>query len=154
MGFLDKILPPGKMTIELEKLEFHPGDSVNGTVKLEMKKSMPARALKAKVFGQEIIKKRSGGKTSTEMHTIFDFEKELSGEREYRTEEFQFQITIPTNVLEKNTPQLEGTAATAVAAIGMLTGSSQSRRIEWRVEAKLDVPGGLDISNKVKINVA
>ena len=158
MGFLDRILPPGKMRIELEKLEFHPGESVKGKVVLDMKKPMSAKDLTVRVVGQEIIKQRrmtsKGSTIDTDTHTIFKFEKVLGSEQEYVSTSYDFDIAIPQNMLDSNTPQLEGAAATAVAAVSMLAGRSSSRKVEWFVEGKLDIPGGRDIAKRVKINVA
>ena len=74
MGFLDKLLPPGKMKIQLEKLEFNLGDTVSGTIFLEMKKPLQARALKVKVISEETVRQRSGGSTTTKTNTLFEFE--------------------------------------------------------------------------------
>ena len=156
MGFLDKILPPGKMQINLNAVEYHPGNAVKGILVLTTKHPINARGIEVRVHGFKEYKRRDSfhkGKMKTVTEDIFDFSKKLDTEKEYTGAEYPFEITIPQNVYGPKRQKLEGTLGAAVEAVGSVMGALQTSNINWYVEGKLDIPGGRDISKRVKIKI-
>jgi hypothetical protein len=104
----------------------------------------------------------SGGvstSTTTQTVRIYDFKQQLDGEKQYsQGGEYRFEIKIPADILamKSGMPEMEGklgqilkVAQTAAA----MTGAIPFQRIKWYLLAKLDIPGGLDISKKVDITI-
>lgn len=62
-----------------------------------------------------------------------------------------FQIKIPENILSQ--PKLGGDiAGTLVKSVQLLSGVNSY--VKWYVIANLDIPGGIDVSKKVQVNIA
>ncbi|KAA0005653.1 MAG: hypothetical protein FE039_01400 [Thermoplasmata archaeon] len=149
---------PDKITLNLEKYNYTPGEMIKGTVKLNLKKPTFARKLEVAFIGRRIDHRSSasvaglvsGSKphSSTSYTTIYEFKMPVAGEKEYQKEEYPFEIKIPSDILQNN-PTLEGKLGQAATAIKMLAGVSS--RIDWIVKAHLDVPKKLDIKKTQKI---
>lgn len=148
-------LGKGKIELQLEKYNLHPGDTIKGTVTLKLKKPVHARALKIRFIGEQITSKTSihGNQVSRSSSTtyIHKFEMPLDGEKEYFNENYTFEITIPNDILQRTNIPMEGAIGNLVKAAQILGG--MNRRINWYVEAKLDVPKGLDVRKKTQINI-
>lgn len=150
---------PDKITLNLEKYNYTPGETIKGTIKLNLKKPTLARKLEIAFIGRRIDRKSSasvigtasGGRhhhSSTTYTTVYEFKMPVAGEKEYQKEEYPFEIKIPSDILQNN-PTLEGKLGQAATALRMLAGVSS--RIEWFVKAQLDVPRKLDIKKSQKI---
>jgi hypothetical protein len=146
-----------KITLTLEKYNYTPGETIKGTVKLNLKKPIQARKLEVAFIGQKMEKRSSasvagmaGGSrgSSTSYTTVFDFKMPLSGEKEYQNEEVPFEIKIPGDLLQNN-PTLQGKLGQAATAVRVLAGVSS--RIDWMVKAQLDIPKKLDVKKTQKI---
>lgn len=159
----------GKIDIAIQKGHYAPGDIISGDVALTLKKPVKAREVSISLIGEHKITEttpRAGGpvggggmsmSTTTKTVRIYDFKQQLDSEKDYsQGGEYRFEIKIPADTLSIR-PQLsevEGklgqvlkVAQTAVA----MTGAIPFQRIKWYLLAKLDIPGGLDISKKVDI---
>jgi len=139
----------GKMEIRLSKFNFAPGETIDGTVFMQLKKPIFGKVLTIRLYGEK--KTTSYGSNSrTNYQRVFDFSQPLDGEKDYLAAplEYQFRITIPQNVGQA---QVGGGLGTAIKAVQMLSGTSS--RISWYLEARLDVKG-LDVSKRIQINVA
>ena len=143
---------PEKIVLTLEKYDYKPGETIKGTVKLQLNKPMNAHKLDVGFIGRKIQQQSSirGGSyhKSTGYSTVYDFHIPLGGEQEYLEGVFPFEIKIPTNILEVESP-LQGNVATAVNVLKTLSGVSS--RVEWIVVARLDLPLKLDVSASQKI---
>lgn len=143
---------PEKIVLTLEKYDYKPGETIKGTVKLQLNKPMNAQKLNVGFIGRKIQQQsgyRSGNyQKSTEKSTIYDFHIPLGGEQEYKEGVFPFEIKIPENILQEES-SLHGNMATAVNVLKVISGVSS--RIEWIVVARLDLPLKLDISASQKI---
>ena len=102
-----------------------------------------------KTTKQAIRTSSNRASTRTKRDFIHRFELSVDGEKEYSGGEYPFEIQIPANVLQ-NTPEPEGT-------LGMVLKTAQFRgastRIDWYLEASLDIPMRFDVKKKVQINV-
>ena len=146
----------GKMEIQLNKFNFHPGETVEGTVSLKLKKPLEGNELSITIVGEEKISQRGvDGRRTTRRQKIFDFKQPLDGQKEYTAGEqplvYPFRIVIPANVLEQQKAP-EGTLGTVMQAAKFLSGSRKN--ISWYLYANLDVPKSVDVRKKVQINVA
>ena len=161
----------GKIDIAIQKSHYAPGDIISGNVSLTLKKPVKAREVSVSLIGEHKatqtatgIGGRMGGggismSTTTRTARIYDFKQQLDSEKEYsQGGEYLFEMKIPadTLVMRPLVPEQEGklgqvlrVAQTAAA----ITGAIPFQRIKWYLLAKLDVPGGLDISKKVDITI-
>ena len=94
-------------------------------------------------------KTRKGNERKTDRVIFHSFTLSLDGEKEYsgRTE-YDFAINVPQNIAPK-TP--EGTLGTVLNVMQFASGNQ--KRIDWFLNASLDIPGGFDVSKLVQINV-
>jgi hypothetical protein len=161
----------GKINIAIQKTHYAPGDIISGNVALTLKKPVKAREVSISLIGEHRTTQttpRVGGtmggggmstSTTTKTVRIYDFKQQLDSEKEYRQGgEYRFEIKIPSDILggrpqiteaEGKLGQVLKVAQTAAA----MTGAIPFQRIKWYLLAKLDIPGGLDISKKVDITI-
>jgi hypothetical protein len=165
----------GKIDIAIQKSHYAPGDIISGNVALTLKKPVKAKEVSISLIGEEIttggggkvgwgggrtsggVGTMGGGAGSTNIERIYDFKQQLDSEKEYsQGGEYRFEIGIPADVLGMGPQMPEGklgqvlkVAQTAAA----MTGAISRRRLQWYLLAKLDIPGGLDISKKVDITI-
>ena len=95
--------------------------------------------------------------TTTKTVRIYDFKQQLDSEKEYSQGwKYRFEIKIPADTLSIR-PQLSevegklGQVLKVAQAAAAMTGAIPFQRIKWYLLAKLDIPGGLDISKRVDI---
>ena len=149
----------GKIEIQLASYQFSPGDTIEGTVSLKMKKPTKARAVRIGLIGEKVqsgVSVSFGNsprtRNSQQNQTIFEFSQPLDGEKEYSGDSnYSFKIKIPANVLTQAKIG-DGALGTVVRAAQLLSGDTS--QIKWWLVANLDVPGGLDVSKKVQINIS
>lgn len=150
-------LGKGKIRIDLDKSDFSPGETIKGKVSLEIKKSIPARQLKVTLVGirittQQIITQK-GPTTKTKRSTIHHSENSLAEEKQYFKGEYPFKIKIPADILQKSSTS-KGVLGILSKAAEVLKGVTEtSSRIEWHLEASLDIPKAFDIKKRVQINI-
>ena len=144
---------PPKISLELEKFNFSPGDTAKGNVKLNLKKPEYARKLKLSLIG--VRKVRQGNRW--EWQKVYDFDMPISGEKEYQTDQVPFEMKIPPDVLDPRTSQqaiqdsLEeklGSAGKFISAISVGTGKT-----EWKIKVQLDIPKKLDVKASQDIQI-
>ena len=163
----------GKIDIAIQKADYALGDTISGNVAVTLKKPAQAREVSISLIGEAWTTysstrkgvfestmrpgggmmgmggpRRTGGggltigsETSTmkERERIYEFKQQLDSEKEYSEgREYHFDIKIPADILGMR-PQM--------------TGAVSSSPIKWYLLAKLDIPGGLDISKRVDITI-
>ena len=141
----------GKIDIQLNKYDFTPGETIEGTVTLKLKKPLQSKGVKIRLYGEKKVREMRGTSTSTRYMKIYDFEQYLDREKEYPTEElkYPFKITIPRNVEQQMPSGMLGNVAKIAQTV-----SGATSRIKWYIKANLDIKMGFDVSKKVQINVA
>ena len=139
----------GKISVVMDKVNYSLGDTVRGTVKLELSSPKKAKALRLELWGEREGGSRKVGKTTTrQKETVHKFALNLDGEKEYKSQEYPFEIALP------KTPEpqkLEGAAATIIGVAQSL--GLTSSPIRWYLKASLDIPMSIDISGTVQLNV-
>jgi len=167
----------GKIDIAIQKTSYAPGDTISGNVALTLKKPAQAREVSISLIGEEITtgsggtvgwgggstygKTWGGGTMSTgggsTIQRIYDFKQQLDGEKEYTEgREYRFEIKIPADILGMGPQTPEGKLGQVLKVgqtVAAITGAIPRRRLQWYLMAKLDIPGGLDISKKVDITI-
>ena len=140
----------GKITIDLEKFEYSPGEKINGTLTLKLKEPLEAKSLNIGLLGTMSTRHYSSKGSNTENRNIFDFKKPISGSKTYPGGEskYNFNISIPSNILKQGTGNRF--ADSLIQTAQMLGGVSSN--INWYVTANLDTKG-FDISKSVRINI-
>ena len=146
---------PDKITMMLEKYNYAPGDTIKGTVTLNLKKPTKARKMEVSFIGQRREKYRDHqGRTSYRTTDVFDFTMPLGPEKEYQNESFPIEIKIPSDIIQQckppSTPELDGTLG-KVVAVGAALSGTRYYPVEWMVRAQLDVPMKLDVKKTQKI---
>jgi hypothetical protein len=161
----------GKISIATQKSHYAPGDIISGNVSLTLKKPVKAREVSVSLIGEHKATQTATGiggpmggggmsmSTTTKTTRIYDFKQQLDSEKEYsQGGEYRFEIKIPADTMSMRplVPEQEGklgqvlrVAQTAAA----MTGAIPFQRIRWYLLAKLDVPGGFDVSRKVDITI-
>ena len=157
----------GKIDIAIQKTNYAPGDTVSGNVALTLKKPVKAREVSISLIGTAWVTTYSGTRTGgfnspmpsgggmmmgrrrggiggmgmqkstmKQRANVYDFKQELDGEREYSEgRRYRFEIKIPEDILS------------------MRSQMPNMGPIKWYLSAKLDIPGGLDVSKKVDITI-
>jgi hypothetical protein len=159
----------GKINVTIQKNHYAPGDVISGNVSLTLKKPVKAREVNISLIGEHKSTQTApqfggpmgdGGmsmSTTTKTVRIYDFKQQLDSEKEYsQGREYHFEMKIPADTMSMRPLMPEGklgqvlnVAQTAAA----MTGAIPFQRIKWYLLAKLDIPGGLDISKKVDITI-
>jgi hypothetical protein len=163
----------GKINITIQRTNYAPGDTISGNVALTLKKPVQAREVSVSLIGEEITTRGggvgwSGGRTWGNVGTmtggdgvtierIYDFKQQLDSEREYSEgRDYHFEIKIPADILGIGPQTPEGKLGQVLKVgqtVAAITGAIPRRRLQWYLRAKLDIPGGLDISKKVDITI-
>lgn len=143
----------GKIDLVLESFNFKPGDVIKGKLVLDLKKPKKARELRLVFEGVEtrtrMHRTRKGNERKTDKVVIYSFKLSFGGEKEYsgRTE-YDFEINIPQSIMP---PAPDGTLRTALNIVQFMGGTQ--KRIDWVLNASLNIPGGFDVSKSVQINI-
>jgi len=153
-----------QITIDLEKYDYTPGESIKGTVKVNLKKPVEGRKLYVELIGRQ-VQRQSGisvanvamgssrASSRSSYRIVYKFDMPLGSEKTYHTGEYPFEIKIPADILQTTTaPTAEGKLGGAIKAAQMLGGIST--RTDWIVQTQLDVPMKLDIKKAQKIVIS
>ena len=148
----------GKIDIAIPKTNFNPGEVISGIATLTMKKTAKARRFTISLIGEQKIIERVGTSRSSRKVRIYEFEQQLDGEKEYKEGGvYPFEIKIPEDVLEQQKkpqmPQLEGKLGTALSIAQSFAGMGITKRTSWYLIARLDIPWGTDIKERVQITI-
>lgn len=168
-------LGKGKINVTMQKTYYTPGDVISGNVVFTLKKPVKAKEVSVSLIGEEIttggggkvgwgggttaggVGTMGGGAGSTRIQRIYDFKLSLDGEKEYTgVGEYRFEIKIPADILGRGSEMPEGKLGQVLKVaqtVATVTGAVARRRLQWYLLAKLDIPGGLDISKKVDITI-
>ncbi len=145
----------GKIEVAIPKTHFAPGDTISGKVTLTVKKPVAAKEVSITLIGERTTTSGgglAGGDRRTEKQRVYDFKVSLDGEKEYdKGGEYPFEIKIPADILNVGGPQIGGAAGQAIKIAQVVTGGGSSTK--WHLQAKLDIPRGIDIKKDVDITI-
>ena len=162
VGFFVVRSMKGKIELELAKTGFSTGETVSGSVSITTKKSLELRRLFVALIGYEVIERReSDGDKRTERDEIFREEINLEEGQQLPAgfnKSYQFEMVAPgrDTVGSAGTGGGLGGLGNVSIDIGPLSlGNSGNRRLEWKIEARADLPGvDLAKSKTVRVNVS
>lgn len=146
-----------KITLQLERYDYKPGDTIKGLVTLNLKKPTKARKMLVSLIGERKEPYRdSKGRTHYRVVEIFRFDLPLGGEKDYQNENFNFEIKVPNNILDSERPNIPDSDTTfgKIARAAIALSGTRYYPVEWLVRAQLDVPLKLDIKNSQKIIIS
>jgi hypothetical protein len=149
----------GKIEIQLSKSGFNTGETIGGTVTLTTKKALDTKRVFVALIGYEVIERPSrnaNSGTDTDRNEIYrdEFNLEEAGQLPAG-----FNKTYEIALVAPGTASVGSGGSGGVGiglSIGPLSlGSSRSRRLEWKLEARADLPG-VDIAKtkSLRINVS
>ena len=143
----------GSIKLNLHGTGFNPGDMITGSFSLDTRKPLEAKRLLIAVIGKEVTEERDHNLNTTRTRTreIFRDEKQLEGTMTYpagHSQDYPFEIKAPGG---GSSSSLGGTLGQTVE-LGLELLSGTDRRLEWRVEARLDCPG-VDLSDSQRIYI-
>ncbi len=152
--------PNGKIEIKLNQFNYHPGDTVQGTVQLTLKEAVQANGVSVTLRGILSITSGSGNSRSTRDTPLMDVTMPLDGEKQYTPTQlpivYPFKIIIPPNVIPPIPAPATATGMLGEALkIGQMLGTLpvEIRQYRWELKTKLDIRMGLDLSQTVQLNV-
>jgi hypothetical protein len=160
-GFFEK----GKIEIKLEKLNFSFGDTIKGTVLMQLKKPIKAKGVSISLvgeqkttginssgmsFGTSVSFGSSSSKNTTKIERIFDFKMPLDVEKEYGTQPYEYAFEIKVPMIGQSSPP-QGFVGDFAKAMSFL--STKRSVVTWYLETGLDIPMGFDVSKKIQINI-
>lgn len=145
----------GKVEIRLDKFNFSPGETVEGSVTLQLKEPIKTKELSIRFYGlqrSQTVRAKGGSRTDTRI--VHDFKLILDEEKEYPRSDlpivYPFKIKIPDNLLQTG-KQAEGVLGGVMEAFKYISGFRAS--IYWYLEARLNVPWAFDIIKKIQISI-
>ena len=139
-------LGKGKIDLILEKTSFAHGEVINGKINMTLKKPINAKGVIVTLFAER-TKRDSDG--DTHVQRVFDFSLPVDIEKLYEATptSYDFKIQVPA----ENKVQMEGKIGTALKAFSAI--GNMMSPTKWYIEAKLDIPKGLDVRKKQQISV-
>lgn len=146
MGFFG----PDKMSMELERLNYRPNETIRGVVHLKLDKPTKARKLLVSLLGKvKTTRRDADGDLHPEDRIVYEFSLPLDGEKEYLAESYPFEILIQSDLIQQDQPRLElqKELEEKLGGLGSILGKMAPgpRPIRWMVHANLDIPMKLDV---------
>jgi hypothetical protein len=134
----------GKMELQLDRFDFHPGEKLSGIAKLQVNEPLKARGVKV-VFWAE----RPSSKNTTTI--IYRREIVLDNSQQYMPnmpKSYNFELEIPVGIIFEN-----NYGQGFFGSIMNLLQSMGNNNIRWFVQAKLDLEMAFDVSATKQIRV-
>ena len=147
-----------QISIILDKKSYSPGETIKGTVNLNLNKQRRAKSLKvALVVNRDFEYLQAYNKEANNSFNIYKEEIILDAEKIYQNQTYSFLIKIPLDILEKvERLSTEGMVGTVKKISQWGLGKGLGNYIEkntYYVFVSLELTKRSDISNKVEINV-
>jgi len=143
----------GTIVLRMNNGTANSGEPLSGSIDLTINKAMQSNALEVALIAKETIKERRDGKTHTRSEEVYRSTKTIEGPTSYNAGDknsYTFEINAPTGA--DSSAKISGTAGMLLGVASQFVGSN--RRVEWKLEARLDAPG-LDLvtTKSVHVNV-
>ena len=153
----------GKIEVSIPKKNFTPGEEINGTLLLTMKKPAKARGLFIKIFAEQRfreIRNQGGNQNSTEViRVIYSFQQGLDSEKEYPVTStptaYPFTLVVPSGTNASTTTPTSPLGNLQISMGGFTLGSAAGPigPPQWYLEGFLDLPLALDLKTKIALNI-
>lgn len=155
-----------KIDLVLEKQQFTVNDKITGRVVLFLDEPTKAKKLSVNLIVTEKIKKMAmptlnsntvGIGNSSGATQAYSFDLQLASEKEFTNgEEYPFEMSIPAEALPRSlqavTGSMGGFLGGAIGILSQLSPLGQTTYL-YKIEARLDVPWGFDVTASADITI-
>lgn len=142
----------GKMTLELDEVDYTLGDTIRGRLKLELTEPLEAKRLVVGVeASQRVISTRQDA-IGYRRDTAWRFEKQLKPQGRFSTLKVPFTLKLP-QALEQS-GQLPDTLLGDMAQVMSFLTPTKRFPLEWSVFGFLDRPWKVNVKARVPITVS
>jgi len=145
----------GQVSLALSRHDFRPGDTITGTVTLALSEPTEAKRVVVALTGsrKNLRYTTSGSQTSQSVHheQVYEHERELAGAGEYQTQQFAFELTVPTDDPER--VDADGVVGDVARAVNAVRNFGRTNLL-WRVTAFVDVPWKRNVKASVDVSVS
>jgi hypothetical protein len=149
----------GKIEIKLDSYNYSPGQTIEGTIKINLKKEVQAKGVELRLYGERSEKNYNAvnvgnskqSSRGTHITRVFDFTQPIAqgGAFAPGEKEFKFSIKTPaTSAINSTGNQI----ADIMIKTAQILGGAQAT-VRWYLEARLNCDG-LDLTRRVQINIA
>lgn len=145
-----------QMKIDIEKTSYVPGENIKGKLVLSFEKPVKARSLLISFIAEKTVISGSGDNRSTQKFEIHKSEK-MFNDPEYFKNTYSFDFQIPSGIISmvKNYESPYHVRAKKLAQkYPKLAANLFKENDSFFILAKLDIPLGLDISNKFFLTIS
>jgi hypothetical protein len=155
--FLALGLSVGELHLTLDAKVYRPGDTITGTVRLELTESSPAKRLVVGLLARQravgLAPGQQGLQLSYRNDKVWDFHFEVDGPRLYRPKETaRFELLIPLEATDTNFTPPDGLLGDVAQALSFLSNVKRFP-LEWKVYAFLDRPWQLNPKGEVQLQL-
>lgn len=149
----------GKIEIHLPKTAYNSGEPIEGSIKVSFKKSLELNRLYVALIGTRITKHRdSDGDIDTDKDEIYRYESNVLEDQRIPAgfqQRIDFSVDTPEPEKEPTADELlteKGKKIASIASKVLRFIPTSRSRLEWKVEARADLPG-VDIATSKKVHV-
>lgn len=156
--FLEALgLSVGELHLTLDERVYRPGETITGTVRLELTESSPAKRLVVGLLARQravgLAPGQQGLQLSYRNDKVWDFHFEVDGPRLYRPKETaRFELLIPLEAADTNFTPPGGLLGDVAQALSFLSNVKRFP-LEWKVYAFLDRPWQLNPKGEVQLQL-
>jgi len=145
----------GTIALEPSRSSYELGDTIRGTVTLELTEPIPAKRLVVALRATRkryVMQRGSDGRTAPvqRSETIVDHEVELGGQHTYESGVRQFTVPIPARIDAK--VEVDGLIGDVLRGAQALRSMTESP-IHWTLTAFLDIPWKRNLSKQIDLSV-
>ncbi|HVI01090.1 MAG TPA: hypothetical protein VM869_20370 [Enhygromyxa sp.] len=145
----------GSITLEPTRSSYELGDTIRGTLKLQLSEPTPAKRLVVTLRATRkryVVQRGSDGRSSPVQRneTIVEHEVELGGERTYESGTHSFTVHIPDRIAAK--VEIDGMLGDALRAAQTLRSMTESP-IHWTLTGFLDIPWKRNVSKQIDLSI-
>jgi hypothetical protein len=137
----------GKIKLQMDTYDFSYGKPIKGKFILKLKKPIKANGLNVRIIGYSMSRNMRGSQSTQKM---VDEKHMLDGAKEYPAKElsYSFNFKAPVNSAKSLQEGKMGKALKVMSAMG-----GMRSYMKWYLSVELDIPKGIDVTKKVKINI-
>jgi hypothetical protein len=147
-----------KLTLKLNKFSYSPGEIIEGSFTIDLKKYYEVRKIQASLIGRRRERYTNGeGKIDYHFVNVFDFTIPLASEGNYQYQQFHFKIKIPSTILEQCDKPSDidpDTTLGKIQGIARAMNISGIYPVEWLVQAHMDIPMKIDLKEEQEIIIS
>lgn len=140
----------GSLELDMPQNTFALHEYIKGKVILKLKKPIKARGLSVRLEGKEMVfTEGSYDEDPVREWQIFcEITVPLGGHMVYSSGEYEFKFEVP-NEAARGVGKARGTAGKVLKSVGGFVGAPGV--VDWHLFARLDVPMGIDLTDKKSI---